>query len=154
MFAPLLLFVSLLFSDPTMLIGGPGPERDPDPIPTPDRIMLAVDSTLSYGSSLFKTGLVYDHTENKVVWEKGMNQRVPIASLTKMMVALIALEQAEAGNISLTDTVTISKLATYVGGSSIYFKQGQQLMVEELLGAAMVRSGNDAAVAQRPSSWN
>lgn len=147
MMAPVLLFVSLLFSDPTMLIGGPGPERDPDPIPTADRIVLAVDSSLAYAPSLFKAGLVYDATDNRVVWEKNMNQRFPIASLTKMMVALVALEQAEAGNLSLTDTVTISKQATYVGGSSIYFKVGQKLMLEELLGAAMVRSGNDAAYA-------
>jgi D-alanyl-D-alanine carboxypeptidase (penicillin-binding protein 5/6) len=141
------VFLTLLFSDPTVLFGGPGPERIPDPIPTPERITLALDSSLAYAPTLFRAGLVYDVAENKVVWEKGMNERMPIASLTKMMAALIVLEQAEAGNISLTDTVTISKLATYVGGSSIYFKQGQQFQVEELLGAAMIRSGNDAAYA-------
>jgi D-alanyl-D-alanine carboxypeptidase (penicillin-binding protein 5/6) len=147
MMAPVLLFVSLLFSDPTMLVGDTGPVRVADPIPASDRIEVAVDQSLGYAPTLFKAGLIYDGVDNKVVWEKNMNQRFPIASLTKMMVALVALEQADAGNLSLTDTVTISKLARSVGGSSIYLKVGQQLMLEELLGAAMVRSGNDAAYA-------
>lgn len=147
--SPILLFVLLLFSDPTHLFGGQGADGmcPEESVPNADRINIRVDSTLAYAPSLIKAGLIYDHNENTVVWEKNLNGRFPIASLTKMMVALIALEQAEAGNISLTDTVTISRQATYVGGSSIYFKVGQQLMLEELLGAAMVRSGNDAAYA-------
>lgn len=149
MLAPVLLFVSLLFSDPVILIGGEGPERkaDPEPLASPEQIIIATDSSLAYSPSLFKAGLVYDHSENKIVWEKNLNKKFPVASLTKMMVALIALEQAEAGIISLTDTVSISKKATLVGGSSVYLKLGQKLMLEELLGAAMVRSGNDAAYA-------
>lgn len=151
LFTPSLLFFSLLFSDPTYLFGGVGPERDrentEDPAPPTDRIIISLDTTLGYAPSLIKAGLIYDLTENTVVWEKNMNTRFPIASLTKMMVALIALEQAEAGNVSLTDTVTISTNATLVGGSSIFFKPGQKLMLEELIGAAMVRSGNDAAYA-------
>lgn len=152
MMAPVLLFVSLLFSDPTMLFGGEGPQRDKDAeqadtAPPADRIVIAHDSTLAFSPNLFKAGLIYDHTESKVVWSKNLHQKFPVASLTKMMVALIALEMAEAGFISLTDTATISKAATLVGGSSVFLKMGQKLMVEELLGAAMVRSGNDAAYA-------
>jgi len=149
MMAPVLLFVSLLFSDPTMLFGGEGPQMssDPEEAPAAERIIIAHDSTLAFAPSLFKAGLIYDHTENKVVWSKNLHQKFPVASLTKMMVALIALEMAEAGKISLTDTATISKNATLVGGSSVFLKMGQKLMVEELLGAAMVRSGNDAAYA-------
>jgi D-alanyl-D-alanine carboxypeptidase (penicillin-binding protein 5/6) len=152
--SPTLLFATLLFSDPTHLFGEVGKglkasvqasQQQPDP--DPNRIIMAIDSSIAYSPGLMKAGLVFDHTENKIVWEKNMNVPFPVASLTKMMVALIAMEHAEAGTISLTDTVTISKQATYVGGSSLFLKAGQKLMLEELLGAAMVRSGNDAAYA-------
>jgi len=150
--SPAFLFATLLFSDPTQLFGGvngiyQAMQPAPEPTPDPNRIIMAVDSSLAYSPSLIKAGLVYDHTEHKVVWEKNMNKKFPVASLTKMMVALVAMEMADEGKLSLTDTVTVSKLATYVGGSSLFLKAGQKLMLEEILGAAMVRSGNDAAYA-------
>lgn len=148
--APVLLFVTLLFSDPTVLFGGQSPVSDPGkgvPQAPSNEVIIARDSTLAYAPSLMKAGLIYDFTENKIVWEKNLNQKFPVASLTKMMVALIALEKAERGEISLTDTATVSKHATLVGGSSVFLKLGQKVMLEELLGAAMVRSGNDAACA-------
>lgn len=148
MMAPAVLFALLLFSDPIVLFGGEGPKNDPGKKPEAeksDEIIMALDSSLGYAPSLMKAGLIYDYTENKIVWEKNLNQKFPVASLTKMMVALIALEKAEAGEISLTDTATVSKHATLVGGSSVFLKLGQKVMIEELLGAAMVRSGNDAA---------
>jgi D-alanyl-D-alanine carboxypeptidase (penicillin-binding protein 5/6) len=64
-----------------------------------------------------------------------------------MMVALIAMEQISAGNIGLDDEVKISKQATYTGGSRVYIKAGQRITVSDLLEAAMIRSGNDAAYA-------
>jgi D-alanyl-D-alanine carboxypeptidase (penicillin-binding protein 5/6) len=152
LFSPAILFATLLFSDPTHLFGGVGTalqvartNAEAEPEPDPNRIIMAIDSSLAYSPSLMKAGLVYDHTEHKVVWEKNMNTKFPVASLTKMMVALIAMEMSDEGIISLTDTVTVSKMATYVGGSSLFLKAGQKLMLEEVLGAAMVRSGNDAA---------
>lgn len=150
--SPAFLFATLLFSDPTQLFGGVNAiyqalQPAPEPKLDPNRIIMAVDSSLGYSPALIKAGLVYDHTEHKVVWEKNMNKNFPVASLTKMMVALVAMEMANEDKISLTDTVTVSKLATYVGGSSLFLKAGQKLMLEEILGAAMVRSGNDAAYA-------
>jgi D-alanyl-D-alanine carboxypeptidase len=111
LFSPAILFATLLFSDPTHLFGGVGTalqvartNAEAEPEPDPNRIIMAIDSSLAYSPSLMKAGLVYDHTEHKVVWEKNMNTKFPVASLTKMMVALIAMEMSDEGIISLTDT--------------------------------------------------
>ena len=151
---PILLFLILLFSEPTVLFGWSDlpkgePEVEVEELPRRqfDYINIAIDSTLGYEPSLFKAGLIYDYTENRLVWEKNIEQQFPIASLTKMMVALITMEQIQAGKVGIEDLVTISPKATYVGGSNVYLKAGQKLSVGDLLQAAMIRSGNDAAYA-------
>ena len=70
------------------------------------------------------------------------NLRLPMASTTKAMTALVVLE-----NSSLTDIVEIPPAAVGIEGSSVYLKKGERFTVEELLYALMLRSGNDAAVA-------
>lgn len=151
--SPLLVFFTLLFSEPTILFGWTeiGPENDSDKKEYPHKqynyINVEIDTSLAYAPSLIKAGLIYDFTENRLVWEKNLEEQFPIASLTKMMVALIAMEQISAGNIGLDDEVKISKQATYTGGSRVYIKAGQRITVSDLLEAAMIRSGNDAAYA-------
>lgn len=153
--SPTFVFLTLLFSEPVALLSwaeNEGDGRQPEKAATAetkryDYITIDIDSSLSYAPSLIKAGLIYDYTENRLVWEKNLEELFPIASLTKMMVALLTMEQIERGTILLEDTVTISKKATWVGGSKVYLKQGQQLSVSDLLQAAMIRSGNDAAYA-------
>ena len=70
------------------------------------------------------------------------NLRLPMASTTKAMTALVVLE-----NASLSDIVDIPQAAVGIEGSSVYLKKGERFTVEELLYALMLRSGNDAAVA-------
>ena len=151
---PMLLFLCLLFSEPVALFGWSAdgisdPEIDKDEYPHKqfNYINVEIDTTLGYAPSLFKAGLIYDFTENRLVWEKNLEDVFPIASLTKMMVALIAIEQIHTGNIKLNDIATISKNATWVGGSKVYLKAGQKLTISDLLEASMIRSGNDAAYA-------
>ena len=151
---PMLLFLFLLFSEPVALFGWSADgisdsEIDKDEYPHKqfNYINVEIDTTLGYAPSLFKAGLIYDFTENRLVWEKNLEDVFPIASLTKMMVALIAIEQIHTGNIKLNDIATISKNATWVGGSKVYLKAGQKLTISDLLEASMIRSGNDAAYA-------
>jgi D-alanyl-D-alanine carboxypeptidase len=68
--------------------------------------------------------------------------RVPIASITKLMTALVTLEHAR-----LRDVVTVSPQAVGVGGSSVHLRAGEQLTVRDLLEAALIQSANDAADA-------
>ncbi len=69
-------------------------------------------------------------------------ERLPIASITKLMTVLVALKHARLG-----DVVTVGREPSAVGGSSIYLRKGEQLTVEELVEAALIQSANDAAVA-------
>lgn len=74
--------------------------------------------------------------------ERNADKPLPMASTTKIMTCVIALEHA-----SLSDRVEIPKEAVGVEGSSVYLKQGEYLTLEELLFALMLESANDAAVA-------
>lgn len=94
----------------------------------------------SFGEA--KAYILMDLDSGRVLYEKNADQRLAIASTTKIMTCLLALE-----NSSLTDKVTASKNASGVPGTSIYLSVGETLTMEEMLYSLMLRSGNDAAVA-------
>ncbi len=78
----------------------------------------------------------------EVLFEKNSRTRLPMASTTKIMTALVALECAE-----LSETVTVSPLAAGIEGSSINLFAGEKIKLETLLYALMLESANDAAAA-------
>lgn len=78
----------------------------------------------------------------RVLFESNMHQRLPMASTTKVMTALLALENGDPGA-----RVTCSENAFGVSGTSIYLSPGETLTLEEMLLGLMLSSGNDAAVA-------
>jgi serine-type D-Ala-D-Ala carboxypeptidase (penicillin-binding protein 5/6) len=86
--------------------------------------------------------LVENATTGDVVLAKNARQRVPIASITKLMTVLVALE-----HVRLDDVVTVTGSAAARGESSIYLSPGERLTVRELVQAALIQSANDAAVA-------
>lgn len=69
------------------------------------------------------------------------------ASVTKIMTLLLVCEALEAGNYSLSDTVSISANAASMGGSQVFLEEGERISVEELIKSTVIASGNDAAVA-------
>lgn len=77
-----------------------------------------------------------------ILYSKLGDKQMRIASLTKVMTAIVAIEQGD-----LADSVTISKRAAGREGSSIYLKLGEQMSLQNLLYGLMLRSGNDAATA-------
>ncbi|KXG43357.1 serine hydrolase [Tepidibacillus infernus] len=83
-----------------------------------------------------------DVKSGRILFEKNGDQKMRIASLTKIMTAIVAIE-----NGNLEDMVTTSDNAYGTEGSSIYLKRGEQLTLEDMLYGLMLRSGNDAAVA-------
>ena len=89
-----------------------------------------------------KAYILMEMDSGRVLDEKNADQRLAIASTTKIMTCLLALE-----NSSLTDNVTASKNASGVPGTSIYLSVGETLSMEDMLYGLMLRSGNDAAVA-------
>jgi D-alanyl-D-alanine carboxypeptidase len=92
-----------------------------------------------------RAGLLYDLSSDKVLWEKNMHNAYPIASLTKMMVGLLVIEDIYAGKTSWNSMVRVTPEATRAGGFMVSLKSGSSLSVEDLLKAALISSGNDAA---------
>ncbi len=89
-----------------------------------------------------EAGIVYHPATQQVLWERSSDEKLLIASTTKIMTALIALERCD-----LTETVTVTAEMANVEGSSMYLQVGQDYTVEELLYGLMLASGNDAATA-------
>lgn len=107
---------------------------------------FAVVGNNAYGDAYAANGaqsfIVMERTSMRVLSDSNADARLPMASTTKVMTALVAIENADP-----TDTVTIPKEAVGVEGSSIYLKKGEKFTLEELLYGLMLRSGNDAATA-------
>lgn len=89
-----------------------------------------------------RIALIYDRASGSILYEKNGNKQTPMASTTKIMTAIVVLE-----NANLKDTVTITAKATGVGGSRLGLKKNDKITVNDLLYGLMLRSGNDAAVA-------
>jgi serine-type D-Ala-D-Ala carboxypeptidase (penicillin-binding protein 5/6) len=86
--------------------------------------------------------LVADGRTGDVLYALNEDERMPMASITKLMTALVTLERARP-----RDVVTVSPQAVGKGGSSIFLVPGEQLRVRDLLAAGLVQSANDAAFA-------
>lgn len=89
-----------------------------------------------------KIGLIFDRNSKTILYEKNGLKQVPMASTTKIMTAIVVLE-----NANLDDIVTISKKAAGTGGSRLGLKTNDKITVHDLLYGLMLKSGNDAAVA-------
>ncbi|MGI6732916.1 MAG: D-alanyl-D-alanine carboxypeptidase family protein [Anaerovoracaceae bacterium] len=94
-----------------------------------------------------KSAILIDAGSGTVLYEKNCHERLPPASITKIMTMLLTLEAVERGQISLQDKVTISQRAASMGGSQMYMEQGEQQTVETLLKGIAIGSANDACVA-------
>lgn len=94
-----------------------------------------------------KAYILIDVNSGKVIAEKNSEVRLPPASLTKMMTLYVISNALQHEQIHLTDSVRISKEAWKIGGSRMFIKEGQQVLVEDLLKGIIVDSGNDACVA-------
>jgi serine-type D-Ala-D-Ala carboxypeptidase (penicillin-binding protein 5/6) len=86
--------------------------------------------------------LVENGVTGEILARENDRERLPIASITKLMTVLVSLQHAR-----LDDVVTVSRQAAAVGESSIYLQKGDRLTVGELVEAALIQSANDAAVA-------
>lgn len=86
--------------------------------------------------------VVIDRNTNLILYGKNENEKRKMASTTKIMTAIIIIE-----NFNLDDTIEISIKAASTGGSRLGLKQGDKITVKDLLYGLMLRSGNDAAVA-------
>jgi D-alanyl-D-alanine carboxypeptidase (penicillin-binding protein 5/6) len=88
-----------------------------------------------------------DPLTGRVIMEENSDERLPPASLTKMMTAYIVERELDEGRISMSDMVPISVKAWRTQGSRTFVQEGTTVSVEDLLKGVIIQSGNDASVA-------
>ena len=93
------------------------------------------------------SALLAEPESGQILFEMNADERRPVASVTKIMTILLALEAVEEGRIALEDPVAISEYAAGMGGSQVLLDPGERQTVDVLLKSTIVGSANDAAVA-------
>jgi len=101
--------------------------------------VFAKDENLSHAKAM----VVIEKTTNRILYRHNEQEKLPMASLTKIITAIFVIENTE----DLNKTFEIPKEAVGIEGTSIGLKQGEHLTIKELLYGLMLRSGNDAATA-------
>lgn len=94
-----------------------------------------------------KAAALMNAETGQIVYALNAQERLPEASITKVMTMLLVFEAIDAGKLTLDETVTCSEYAASMGGSQIWLEPGEQMTVHELIKAALVGSANDACVA-------
>lgn len=111
------------------------PVSEPTYFPIRDTAVLPPELTA-------KSFLIYDTKNGKIIFSKDPTRALPVASLTKLLTAVVALE-----NLGDQEVITITKESYNVDGEGAIFHLQEQLYFKDLLGAMLVKSSNDAAMA-------
>ena len=94
--------------------------------------------------------ILQDHYSGKILYEKGADERIYPASMTKIMTSIVAFDLLKKGETSLDEMIIISEKAwrmSQSGYSSMFIMLNDQVSVEDLLKGIIIVSGNDACVA-------
>ena len=94
-----------------------------------------------------KSVILIEQSTGQVLHEENADERLPIASVTKIMTMLLIMEAIDSGKISLEDMVSVSENAMSYGGSTMFLEAGEQLSVNDMLKGIVVASANDGCVA-------
>lgn len=101
-------------------------------------------ATLAPGA---RSAILMDASTGTVIYEKNSHDKLPPASITKIMTMLLTVEALDEGKLQLTDKVRTSEYAASMGGSQIFLEPGEEMTVDDMLKGIAMASGNDASVA-------
>lgn len=94
-----------------------------------------------------KSAVLIERDTGKILYDKNSHEKLPPASMTKVMTMLLIMEALDEGKMKMTDKVRTSEFAASMGGSQIFLEPGEEMTVEEMLKGIAIGSGNDASVA-------
>lgn len=94
-----------------------------------------------------KAGLLIESTTGEILFEKNKDEKVAVASMTKMVAQIIILEEVETGKLKWDEKIKVSSNAAGMGGSQIYLEPGEVMTVRDLMKGITMASANDATVA-------
>ena len=116
-------------------------------------ISIPIDNKLTdttFGKPLdikAKSAILMEVNTGQILYEQNVDEKLPPASITKIMSLLLVMEAIDCGKLSTEDVITASEHACSMGGSQIWLEPGETLTVDDLLKAAVIASANDATVA-------
>ncbi|WP_206830976.1 D-alanyl-D-alanine carboxypeptidase family protein [Alicyclobacillus fructus] len=94
-----------------------------------------------------KSAVLMDFATGKVLYAKNAHERLPMASITKIMTLLLIFEAIDSGKLKWTDRIQASERAASMGGSQIFLEPGETMTVRDLVKGIAIASANDACVA-------
>ena len=94
-----------------------------------------------------KSGLLIEASTGEIIYEKNKDEKVPVASMTKMVAQIIILENIEKGTLTWDEKIKVSSNAAGMGGSQIWLQPGEKMTVRDLMKGITMASANDATVA-------
>ncbi len=94
-----------------------------------------------------KSAILMEVNTGKILYEMNADEKLPPASITKIMSLLLIMEAIDRKEMSVEDVITASEHACSMGGSQIWLEPGETMTVDDLLKAAVIASANDATVA-------
>ena len=121
--------------------------EEPDPavlVSAPAMETAAASDSLALNC---RAAVLIEPESGRVLYEKSPDEKMPIASITKLMTLLLTFEAVHGGKLTLDTLVPVSEHACHMGGSQIWLEPGEQFTLDEMLRAICVSSANDAAVA-------
>lgn len=107
---------------------------------------LVVDSPAALETTA-ESAVLMDYLSGEVLYSKEPHKELPMASVTKLMTLLLAVEAIDQGKTSLNDKIVVSEHAASMGGSQVYLEPGEEMRVEDMLIAIAAGSANDGSVA-------
>jgi serine-type D-Ala-D-Ala carboxypeptidase (penicillin-binding protein 5/6) len=94
-----------------------------------------------------KSAILIERDTGAILYEKNAHEKLPPASMTKIMTMLLIMEAIDKGELSYKEKVRASEYAASMGGSQIFLEPGEEMTVDELLRGIAIGSANDASVA-------
>lgn len=94
-----------------------------------------------------KSAILIERDTGEILYEKNGNEKLPPASMTKVMTMILIMDALDKGKIKMSDKVRTSEHAASMGGSQIFLEPGEEMTVEQMLKGIAIASGNDASVA-------
>ncbi|HLR63356.1 MAG TPA: D-alanyl-D-alanine carboxypeptidase family protein [Lentibacillus sp.] len=126
------IILSILFM-PFTVFGEENGEND-----TEQQLNLAPDA---------QSGILMERDTGKIMFDKNAHEKLPPASMTKVMTLLLIMKALDEGKIDKDETIRISERAASMGGSQIFLEAGEEMSVDDLLKGVAIASANDASVA-------
>ena len=105
-----------------------------------------VNSELSFAANA-KSAILLEANTNQIIFSKNEQERLPIASMTKMMSLAVIFDAIKSGKLDLSSKTQISNAAASTGGSQAFLDENKSYVVEDLIKTVIIASANDSTVA-------